>query len=94
MFILVLTYKKPLEEVDRHLQAHRDFLDRNYAEKILLTSGPRPNRIGGIIVARVKTLAEAQALMKEDPFFRHAIADYEILEFEPTKYLAGFEGFV
>ena len=28
-----------------------------------------------------------------DPFFRHEIADYTIVEFEPTKYLPGFEKF-
>ena len=26
MFIAILTYKKPLEEVDRFLQAHREYL--------------------------------------------------------------------
>ena len=31
MFIAILTYKKPLEEVDRHLQAHRDYLAKHYA---------------------------------------------------------------
>ena len=31
MFIAILTYKKPLEEVDRYLQAHRDYLSEHYA---------------------------------------------------------------
>ena len=31
MFIAILTYKKPLEEVDRFLQAHRDYLAEHYA---------------------------------------------------------------
>lgn len=31
MFIAILTNKTPLEEVDRHLQAHRDYLARHYA---------------------------------------------------------------
>lgn len=31
MFIAILTYKKPIAEVDRYLQAHRDFLAEHYA---------------------------------------------------------------
>ncbi len=30
MFIAILTYKKPLEEVDRYLQAHRDYFHISY----------------------------------------------------------------
>ena len=31
MFIAILTYKKPIAEVDCYLQAHRDFLAEHYA---------------------------------------------------------------
>ncbi|WP_435574923.1 hypothetical protein [Bacteroides acidifaciens] len=31
MFIAILTYKKPLEEVDRFLRAHREYLAKHYA---------------------------------------------------------------
>ncbi|MDE6094920.1 MAG: YciI family protein, partial [Muribaculaceae bacterium] len=40
MFIAILTYKKPLEEVDRFLQAHRDFLAEHYAAGDFIASGP------------------------------------------------------
>ena len=32
MFTVRLTYKKPLAEVERHLAAHRESLDRHYAD--------------------------------------------------------------
>ncbi len=39
MFIAILTYKKPLEEVDRFLQAHRDYLTEHYTAGDFITSG-------------------------------------------------------
>lgn len=46
MFIAILTYKKPLEEVDRFLQAHRDYLAEHYAAGDFIASGPQTPRVG------------------------------------------------
>ena len=48
----------------------------------------------GADVSKAANRAEAEAFTREDPFFRHEIADYTIVEFEPTKYLPGFEKFL
>ena len=44
MYILLLTYQKPLEEVDKHLAAHKIYLEKNYKAGNFLASGRR-NRI-------------------------------------------------
>ena len=31
MFIAILTYRKPLSEVDKFLAAHREYLTKHYA---------------------------------------------------------------
>lgn len=49
MFIAVLTYKKPLNEVDKYLQAHRDYLAEHYAAGDFIASGLQNPRIGGVI---------------------------------------------
>lgn len=49
MFIAILTYIKPLEEVDRFLQAHRDYLAEHYAAGDFIASGPQNPRVGGVI---------------------------------------------
>ena len=46
MFIAILTYKKPLDEVDQFLQAHREYLAKHYAAGDFITSGPRAPRVG------------------------------------------------
>lgn len=39
MFIVILTYKKPLSEVDKFLAAHREYLAKHYATKYFIASG-------------------------------------------------------
>lgn len=94
MFIFLVTYKKPLEEVEKHLAAHRAFLDEHYAQGMLLCSGPQNPRTGGVILCRTADRATAEALTHEDPFYVNGIADYTIIEFAATKYLPGFEKFL
>ena len=85
MFIAILTYKKPLEEVDRFLQAHRDFLAVHYAAGDLITSGPQTPRVGGVIILKASRTA-VDAILAQDPFHIHDIADYQIVAFTPTKF--------
>lgn len=94
MFVILVTYKKPLEEVEKYLAAHRAFLDRHYADRTLLCSGAQHPRTGGVILCRAADRAAAEALTHEDPFYTNGIADYTIIEFAATKYLPGFEQFL
>ena len=54
MFIAILTYKKPLEEVDRFLQAHREYLADHYAAGDFIASGPQTPRVGGVIMIKAE----------------------------------------
>ena len=86
MFLLLLKYKVPIDQVERVTPAHREFLDQGYRSEKLLVSGPRVPRTGGVIVARVKTREEVDSLIQEDPFFKEGIADYEVVEFQAIKF--------
>ena len=85
MFIISLTYTADLAQIEVHLEAHRQFLDRHYQRGTFLFSGRKEPRSGGIIIARAPSRAAIEALIKEDPFHRHGLADYAITEFIPTK---------
>lgn len=93
MIIAVLTYKTELSEVEKFLEEHRMYLDKYYSSGKFVASGAQNPRIGGIILMNT-TKDEAQFLIKEDPFFRNNIAEYELIEFSPTKYQAGFDQFI
>ena len=84
MFIAILTYKKSLEEVDRHLQAHRDYLAEHYAAGDFIASGPQTPRIGGVIMIKAGDRSAVDTIIAQDPFMINGIADYQIVEFTPT----------
>lgn len=87
MFIAILTYKKPLSEVDRFLAAHREYLAKHYAAGDFITSGPRHPRVGGVIMMKTDSREMVDAIISEDPFHINGIADYQIVEFTPTMFV-------
>jgi uncharacterized protein YciI len=94
MFIIRLTYKKPLEIVDQYLAEHRDFLGQGYQKDYLMVSGPMNPRTGGIIVSQLTDRAIIEDFLKDDPFYIHDIADFEVIEFTPVKYHKDFAVFL
>ncbi|SFB74401.1 Uncharacterized conserved protein YciI, contains a putative active-site phosphohistidine [Flexibacter flexilis DSM 6793] len=93
MFLISLTYKKDLQELDAHLPAHSAFLDKYYQAGKLIVSGRKVPRTGGIILAHQLTRTELEQILTEDPFYTNGLADYEITEFTPTKHAPEFKVF-
>lgn len=87
MFIAILTYQKPLSEVDRFLAAHREYLAKHYAAGEFIASGPQTPRVGGVIMMKVDNRTAVDAIIAEDPFHINGIADYQIMEFTPTMFI-------
>lgn len=94
MFILLLKYIKPVSEVEKELENHKKYLDKYYSLGKFICSGRRNPRIGGVILCRAENENEVKTLIKEDPFYSKSVAEYEIIEFLPTKYVEGFEEFI
>lgn len=87
MYIVTLTYKKPLEEIEKVTTEHRAFLDTLYTKDVLLASGPQVPRTGGILIGRSgRTKDELMDILKQDPFYIADVADYTITEFNPMKF--------
>jgi uncharacterized protein YciI len=91
MFLLVLTYTKPLEEVEPHLPAHMTWVDAHYQDGTFLASGRRVPRTGGIILARAADRDALGTIAATDPFVKAGVAQYDILEFTLSRTAAGFE---
>ncbi len=92
MFVVSLTYIADLTEVDRHLDAHVDYLKRHYADGTFLASGRKNPRTGGVILARAASGEALEAILAEDPFHIAGVARYEVTEFTPTMSASGLEG--
>ena len=91
MFVILVSYTKPLSEVDRYLADHRAFLDRFYSAGKLVASGPQNPRNGGVILCLAADKDEVWSIVRQDPFYANGIARYDMVEFEPTKAAEGFE---
>ena len=88
MFVIQLNYLVPLTEVDKYLQAHREFLDYYYKQGLLLVSGPMKPRTGGIIIAATNDRAYLESIFKKDPYYLAEIAEYQFIKFTPVKHRA------
>ena len=85
MFVIELIYKTDLEDIDAHMAAHVRFLKKYYAAGNFLVSGRKIPRDGGIILAVGKSRREIEAIIKEDPFHAHGLADFRIIEFRASQ---------
>ncbi len=85
MFIIELTYKADLAEIDAHMGAHVVFLKKYYASGNFLVSGRKIPRDGGIILAVGTSRQQIEAIVEEDPFYQHGLADFRIIEFRASQ---------
>jgi uncharacterized protein YciI len=84
MYALISRYKRPLSEVDKHIEAHRAWLRENYAAGTFLISGRQRSGVGGFILAAAMERVQLDAILEDDPFRQNDLADYEIIEVGPT----------
>ena len=83
MFVAISVYQKPLEEVNQHSAEHATWIVKHYASGRFLASGRRVPPLGGVIIGRAESLEEFQAVLAQDPYQQHGIAQYEVFEFTP-----------
>lgn len=92
MFVVILTYIRPLEELDALMPKHVAWLKKHYRSGLFLASGRQVPRTGGVILARSGDRAELEKLMEEDPFVKNGCARVEVIEFRPSMTAMGAEG--
>ena len=85
MFVIELTYKASLTQIDAHMRAHVAFLKKYYASGNFLVSGRKIPRDGGIILAVGKSREQIEAIVQEDPFYELGLADFRIIEFRASQ---------
>ena len=85
MFLIELNYKTDLAVIDAHMTAHVLFLKKYYASGNFLVSGRKIPRDGGIILAVGRSREQIEAIMQEDPFYTHGLADFRIVEFRASQ---------
>ena len=85
MFVIELTYKVALTEIDAHMAAHVRFLKKYYASGNFLVSGRKIPRDGGIILAVGESRQQMERIIGQDPFYTNGLADFRIIEFRASQ---------
>jgi uncharacterized protein YciI len=94
VFVLLLNYVKPLEEVDALMRDHMRWLNEHYDAGRFLVSGRRIPRTGGVIVARGDDREEIEALAASDPFVSGGVATCEVIHFRASQSAPDLDGLV
>ncbi|MFF8311603.1 YciI family protein [Streptomyces lydicus] len=84
MFVLELTYTAPLDRVDAALEAHVEWLHKEYAAGHFIAAGRKVPRDGGVILAAGIDRATVERIVAEDPFTQAGVCAYRITEFVAT----------
>lgn len=82
-FVVTIEYIKPMDVVEQHTPAHREFSAGLQQQGYLLFSGPFNPRTGGMLVLQAEGIEKAVALFEDDPFKKLDIAKYQIREWVP-----------
>lgn len=85
MFVIELSYKVDLSQIDAHMTEHVAFLRRHYDAGTFVMSGRKVPRDGGIILAVGHDRDALDALIRQDPFVARGLADYRLIEFRASQ---------
>jgi uncharacterized protein YciI len=85
MFVIELTYRVPLADIDGSMRAHMKYLKKYYSAGNFLVSGRKIPRDGGVIVAVGDSREHIEAIAREDPFHVRGLADFRVIEFRASQ---------
>lgn len=86
MFVITITYTKPIEAIENKTAEHRAWLDQHVASGLIIAAGPMVPRTGGVLIVRGGgAKEELETLLKADPFQVHDLAAYTVTEFSAGK---------
>jgi uncharacterized protein YciI len=80
--LAIIRYRRPLEEVLVHHEAHRAYLQKLKAQGLLVASGPLEPRYGGALLLRVPddaVEATLDRIREGDPYWKAGVGQYELL---------------
>lgn len=82
MFILNISFSKSPEVVSKYVGTHGDWVKKYIDAGIFLCAGPKPSKLGGVIIAKSMDKSKLLAIIAEDSYVLEDVADYQITEFD------------
>ncbi|NLF52525.1 MAG: hypothetical protein GX577_15460 [Leptolinea sp.] len=93
-FLVLIEYLIPVEELGDILPRHRSFLQTGYEKGILLLSGPKEPRTGGVAIARVESKEAIEEFFSQDPYQIEHVATHQFVEFNPVLHQPWLENWI
>jgi uncharacterized protein YciI len=82
MFVVVISYTKPVEHVDAVRTEHLAWIAEHTKSGKLLLAGRQTSGKGGLLVFNVPTRAEVESMCNNDPYAKNSVATYDYIEFD------------
>ena len=86
MYILFINFTKSLQDIQPVFPAHLEFIDAHIKTGKFILSGGLTGKPAGVVLANINNGDELKALLAEDPFVLEQVAEYEVIEFTPSRY--------
>lgn len=93
MFVVLLDYKAPLDQIDARMPEHMAFVRECFRAGVFLVAGRQDPRAGGLILARSPNRDDLATVMRADPFVAEGLAAFEIVEFRSSFHHPAFAPF-
>ena len=85
VFIIELTYKAELSEIDAAMASHMAYVKKYYDSGNFVLSGRKIPRDGGVIVAVGESRERVEAIAREDPFHTRGLCEFRVIEFRTSQ---------
>lgn len=82
LFVVLMHYTRPLDEVDAVRADHLRYLHEGVARGLVRAWARRDPASGGVVVVSAPDRATVDALVAADPYVRAGVAKPEIVEFK------------
>jgi uncharacterized protein YciI len=80
MYLILLHYTKPIEQVDAARGPHLEWIAKYSKEGTFLLAGRQTSGKGGCIIAQTPTRDALDAILQEDNYIKADVARHEVIE--------------
>ncbi|WP_000289338.1 YciI family protein [Acinetobacter baumannii] len=88
MYVINLTYNKPMSEVNALFDVHIEWVQKYLDNGIFIAAGSKSPRNGGVILTKSIPSEELDQILMEDPY--QQVADYLVINVDITLVNEGF----
>lgn len=94
MYIILLRYRVPHQDLSPHVQAHKDYLSQQCAKGNFICCGSLLSTPGELILSSLSRRQCLLDIIHTDPFEIAGLTDCELIPFEPQNFCQGFASFL